>query len=321
LTSAALAGGACVWLPLAYMTLLAVCADLIIRRITPASAPDAVPFGANLLSVVLALGHFTLLMLVVLAVSGQTGMSIPARLGIFFAAGLFFGQVSNSNAHELIHRRTPLLYWLGVAVYTSLLFGHHATAHNKIHHRWAASEKDPNSAHEGEGFYRFALRAWRGSFWAGLKAEREAGGFNPYFLYVGGAGLTLILAALAAGLEGVTSLTLLASYAQIQLLLSDYVQHYGLQRKTDSDGKIEPLRQTHSWNSPHFFTSLLMLNAARHSDHHAHATRPYPALRMPGKGEAPILPHSLPVMAVIALFPHLWRRVMRRELALWRAEG
>ena len=127
LTSAALAGGACVWLPLAYMTLLAVCADLIIRRITPASAPDAVPFGANLLSVVLALGHFTLLMLVVLAVSGQTGMSIPARLGIFFAAGLFFGQVSNSNAHELIHRRTPLLYWLGVAVYTSLLFGHHAT--------------------------------------------------------------------------------------------------------------------------------------------------------------------------------------------------
>ena len=70
----------------------------------------------------------------------------------------------------------------------------------------------------------------------------------------------------------------------------------------------EPVGTQHSWNSPHYFSSALMLNATRHSDHHAHPARPYPALALPG--DAPLLPRSLPVMATIALVPPLWRRLM-----------
>lgn len=55
-----------------------------------------------------------------------------------------------------------------------------------------------------------------------------------------------------------------------------------------------------------------MLNAPRHSDHHAHPSRIYPALRLGDTGAPgrPILQRSLPAMAALALFPPLWRRVM-----------
>ena len=90
------------------------------------------------------------------------------------------------------------------------------------------------------------------------------------------------------------------------------MQHYGLRRKiseTDADGgKPEPVRAAHSWNSPQLWSSAMMLNAPRHSDHHQHPMRPYPALTLDSR--MPVLPHALPVMAVIALWPPLWRRVM-----------
>jgi alkane 1-monooxygenase len=60
-----------------------------------------------------------------------------------------------------------------------------------------------------------------------------------------------------------------------------------------------------------------MLNAPRHSDHHAHPARAYPALRLgaadtPGR---PVLPRSLPVMATLAMVPPLWRRMMDPRVA------
>ncbi len=323
IASGAVLGGGSVWAALAYMTLLAAVSDRLIRRITPALSPDHGAQLADLISVVLAISHFFLLGLAVLAVSGTTGLPYAQRIALFLAAGLYFGQVSNSNAHELIHRQNPLLHGLGVAVYTSLLFGHHASAHPKVHHRYVATPKDPNSAPEGLGFYRFAPRAWLGSFVAGFRAENEIQRtrVHPYAYYIAGALLAVAVANWMAGPAGAASLLLLAGYAQMQLLLSDYVQHYGLTRKPLDTGRPEPVNPTHSWNAHHWFTSLLMLNAPRHSDHHAHPSRRYPGLRLPPAGEAPMLPHSLPVMAVIALFPPLWRRVMRRELANWRALG
>ena len=318
LAAAALWGGLWPWAALGYATVLAVGVDMAVRRVSPSMDPETVMGAANTLSVALAIGHFAVLYLSVATLAGD-GLTLGARVALFITAGLFFGQVSNSNAHELIHRRAPLLHGLGVAIYTSLLFGHHASAHTKIHHRYAASARDPNSARDGESFYAFARRAWIGSFKAGYRAEAARKGLNPYYIYLSGAFVTIVLAGFVAGFRGILALILLAGYAQMQLLLSDYVQHYGLRRATLSDGKLAPLTLQHSWNSPHFFTSFLMLNAPRHSDHHAHGARPYPALRMPAPGEAPILPHSLPFMAVIALFPPLWHKVMTRELALWRA--
>lgn len=320
-------GGWMAALALIYMTFLSFVLDEGISALAGTADPDDDFDRADLLSQALALLHFLLLPLMVFALSGGTELGIPAGISLFLAAGLFFGQVSNSNAHELIHRTDKFLFNLGKWVYISLLFGHHTSAHNKVHHRFVATKDDPNSAREGESFYDFAPRAWIGSFVAGYEMEKadiarakaaSKRRITPYVTYVTGAVLMLILAYLIGGLSGLAIYLALCFHAQIQLLLSDYVQHYGLMRARRSDGSYEPVGDHHSWNSPHWFSSHLMMNAPRHSDHHAHPARPYPALRLPDATRAPMLPYPLPTMATLALMPRIWTRVMGRSLAKWQ---
>lgn len=291
-------------------------------ELTPADATSArSPAGADALSAILALLHFPLMGLAVLSLSGAFGGGWGDLVAVFFAFGLWFGQVGNANAHELIHRSPRFLRGLGTLVFTAHLFGHHATAHPAIHHRFVATPEDPNSARRGESFYRFWRRAWAGSFRGGWQVEaarlarRGHGPWhwrNPYWLYLGG-GLALMLIALGTtGPGGWVAFVVLALYAQTQLLLSDYVQHYGLSRVIGANGRPVPTGPQHSWDAPHWMSGLWMLNAPRHADHHAHPSRPFPLLEAPAA--APRLPWPLPVMGGVALFPRLWRRVMHRRL-------
>ncbi|WP_234992257.1 alkane 1-monooxygenase [Roseisalinus antarcticus] len=314
LAAGALWGGVWPVLALAWITAMAAVLDEAVAWVLPAGEAGAEFPRADLLSIALACGHFAVLALIVAALAGA--WLVPWEKAVLFVGtGLFMGQVGNSNAHELIHRGRRGLRTLGTWVYVTMLFGHHASAHPLVHHVRVATPKDPNSARLGEGYYRFAWRAWRGSFREGLRAENQrmaragrAWWRHSYLIYLGGAAVTLGLAGLLGGAGGVVALLALAGFAQSQLLLSDYVQHYGLVRREGADGRTEPVAERHSWNAPHWFTSAMMLNAPRHSDHHAHPARPYPNLRL--TEAAPRLPRSLPVMACVALWPRLWRRVM-----------
>lgn len=306
---------------LLYITVFTFFMDKLTALAAP-DHPDAEFPAGDGLSLILGLVHFPLLYGGVWAIAGS-GLATLDKVLIFFALSLFLGQVSNSNAHELIHRSSRHLHRLGVAVYSSILFGFHASAHVRVHHIHAATERDPNSARLGQNFYHFAGRAWIGALRQGFRAEsrfRKGKGLHPYALYAGYAALSLLLAWFIGGSAGLLTLLGLASYAQIQLLLSDYVQHYGLHRAEIAPGKWEPVGPQHSWNSPHGFSSSLMLNAPRHSDHHAHPNRPYPGLEL-DRDEMPILPQSLPVMAVLALVPPVWRKLMDHRAAKWQARS
>lgn len=283
-------------------------------------------FLAEAVPLVLGLGHLALLPLAVIFIA-QGGQSLPDTLVTFMAFMLFFGTVSTANAHEMIHRRDRLRHHIGKWVLISILFGHHTSAHMLVHHRYAATPRDPNSARVNEGVYRFFLRAWSGSFRCGLNAETARLAVNgrpalhpanPYFIYVVGALVWLAGIYLAAGLRGVAIYLGFTTLAQMQLLLSDYVQHYGLQRRRLANGKYEPVSIHHSWNAPHAFTAALMLNAPKHSDHHAHPSVRYMHLRTRASEGAPVLPRSLPVMSCIALVPGLWKRLMNPLVDDWR---
>lgn len=288
----------------------------VIDRLAPAPAPlsEGAEFPAgDALLVALAFAHLGLMPLAVWQIGGPSGLTGAERALAFLGFGLHFGQVSNPAAHELIHRGRRALYRLGVLIFVTLLFGHHASAHRLVHHRQVATPADPNTARRGESFYRFAPRAWIGSFRAGLAAERARGRpLRPYDVYLVGALLCLALAWGVAGVSGLASYVALALYATAQLLLSDYVQHYGLLRDRRPDGRWAPVDARHAWNAAQPVSALLTLNAPRHSDHHMHPGRPYPGLRMPVG--APVLPRSLPVMGALALVPPLWRRVMHPRL-------
>lgn len=288
-----------------YITLFTALVDRLIARVLPADMGEEFPF-ADGLSAGLAVAHLTLLPLVLWALSGPT-LSGGEKCALFVAAGLFMGQVSNANAHELIHRRAAWKRRLGMAVYVSMFFGHHASAHPLVHHRFVATDLDPNSAPRGMGFWRFAPRAWIGSFRAGYTAERRRGR-NPYPLYIAGALAAFALAGLWLGPAALLFYAGLAGWATSQLILIDYIQHYGLRRRIGADGRPEPAGPRHSWDAPHVWSSSLMLNAPRHSDHHRHPMRPYPALILPS--DANRLPYPVPVMALIAMSPRRWRALM-----------
>ena len=314
-------GGAWLWAAFLYMGCLTILLDQLLPLTAGQTDGDEFP-AADALLVAAGLGALTLLPLATWAIAGPGPLDTGERILIFFATGFWLGQVAHPAAHELIHRPRREHFRLGAAVYTALLFGQHASAHRLVHHRHVASRNDPNTAREGESFYRFAPRAWMGSFRDGLAAEtalrRRTGhfGLNPYVAYLAGGLAALTLATLIAGLPGLLIWTGLALHAQSQILLSDYVQHYGLTRARRPDGKLEPVGPAHSWNTAHWFSSAMMLNAPRHSDHHVHPTRAFPALRL--EGDAPRLPWPLPVACALALAPRLWRRSIGPHLARWR---
>ncbi|MFM7147092.1 MAG: rubredoxin, partial [Actinomycetales bacterium] len=72
--------------------------------------------------------------------------------------------------------------------------------------------------------------------------------------------------------------------------------------------RYERVESRHSWNSNHITTNVLLYHLQRHSDHHAHPTRRYQALR--DADDAPSLPTGYAGMILLGLVPFLWRQVM-----------
>lgn len=316
-------GNGWLWAGFLYMAMLVVLLDQLMP-LAAGNADDGAEFPAgDTVLLVIGCAHLVLLPLAVWAVAGPSGLSGGARVLLFLGCGYWFGQVAHPTAHELIHRGNSWLFRLGVAVYVSLLIGHHASAHRLVHHRAVATPEDPSSAPPGMGFWRFAPRSWIGSFRAGwaaetaLRARVGRGGLHPYHIYLGGALAALALGAVLAGWAGALVWLGLAAHAQVQMALADYVQHYGLRRARLPDGRYEPVGPRHSWNAPQWFSSAVMLNAPRHSDHHAHPSRPYPALRL--NDDMPMLPWPLPLACMLAMLPRLWKRRMKPHVARWSA--
>ncbi|WP_299967448.1 alkane 1-monooxygenase [uncultured Roseobacter sp.] len=277
-------------------------------------ACDPDPTARHWLPRLLGWGHFVLLGTGVWAIGAGDHLDPGQKLALGIGLGLYVGQVSNACAHELIHRPDRPSRRLGAAIYCSLMNGQHVSAHLLVHHVHAGTARDPNSAPLGRGFWRFFATVLRDEFVAGWRVERARRADqplwqHPYVAYLAGSALTLICAGVLGGIIGIVTLLLLALHAHLQLMLSDYVQHYGLRRRVDAAGKPEPIGPQHSWNAPQRFSAAVMLNAPLHSDHHMNPGRSFDTLRH-DPGLMPTLPGSVPLMAALALAPPLWRHVM-----------
>ncbi|MEJ6393390.1 alkane 1-monooxygenase [Gymnodinialimonas sp. 2305UL16-5] len=248
--------------------------------------------------------------------------------GLAFGLGVMSGTIGITYSHELMHQRPKLERWLADVLLAMVLYSHFRSEHLLVHHRYVGTPRDPVTARYNEGFHRFFLRVLRGSWVSAFAAEKAMlarkslpwwDRSNPFWRYWALQAGFLGLAALIGGWVGVAMFLGQAATAIWQLELTNYIEHYGLTRKYLGDGKYEHVQPRHSWNSAQKASNWLLINLARHSDHHYKPDRRFPLLQTYTEADAPQFPYGYPVMTAVAMVPPLWRRVMNPRVRRWRA--
>ena len=110
------------------------------------------------------------------------------------------------------------------------------------------------------------------------------------------------------GIEVLPWLLVQAVVGASLLEVVNYLEHYGLLRQKQEDGRYERCRPEHSWNSDNVASNVFLYHLQRHSDHHANPTRRYQALRH--FEDLPELPSGYATMILLAYVTPLWWRVM-----------
>jgi alkane 1-monooxygenase len=255
-------------------------------------------------------------------------LSVWGVLSIAVVAGLAGGFAINTG-HELGHKNSRVEKLLAKVVLALPAYGHFTIDHNLGHHRDVSTPADPASSRMGESIYRFAIREIPGAFreaWAIEKdrlARRNKSVWHPANLilqsYALSTAITIGFVA-AFGWFMLPFLFVHHVFAYWQLTSANYIEHYGLLRERDENGKYERCQKHHSWNSNHIFSNLVLFHLERHADHHTHPLRRYQSLRH--FDDLPRLPNGYFGMYLLAYAPALWFRVMdRRLLALPHIQG
>ena len=241
--------------------------------------------------------------------------------------GLLCGTFGINVGHELGHRVNRFEQTLAKALLLTSLYMHFFTEHNKGHHKRVATPEDPSSARYGEPVYTFYFRTIIMSYfsaWHIANDEMKKKG-NPVFsLYNEMIQFTFIqlafLSVILFVFGGLVTLYFLAA-AFIGILLLEtvnYIEHYGLQRKSTGDGKYERAMPEHSWNSDHVIGRIMLFELSRHSDHHYLASRKYQILRH--HDNSPQMPTGYPGMIILSLLPPAWFYVMNRKIRKMQKE-
>lgn len=259
--------------------------------------------------------QFTSLVLACAIWSSGTLTPLDA-LGLAVTLGVV-GGVGINAAHELGHKSEKLERWLSKIALAQTGYGHFYVEHNRGHHTRVATPEDPASSRLGENFWVFLPRTLAGSAASAWEIEKNR------LRRIGKPALCLqndvinagaMTIALYGGLMAVFRISVLPwllvqAIVGITLLeVVNYLEHYGLARQKRPDGRYEPCAPRHSWNANHVASNVLLYHLQRHSDHHAYPSRRYQVLRT--LDEAPQLPSGYGAMAVLAMIPPVWRRIM-----------
>lgn len=252
-----------------------------------------------------------------------SGVDLTGRVAVM---GLLCGTFGINVGHELGHRVNRFEQTLAKALLLTSLYMHFFTEHNKGHHKRVATPEDPSSARYNEPVYFFYFRtiifsylsAWHISNEEQRKNNRPVLSFyNEMILFT----ITqLAFIALIWYFFGGFALICFILAALMGILLLEtvnYIEHYGLLRKSAGEGKYERAMPEHSWNSDHVLGRIFLFELSRHSDHHYLASRKYQVLRH--HDNSPQMPTGYPGMMLLSLVPPAWFFVMNRRLKKIRA--
>ena len=320
--------GVWMWWPVAVIYVIVPLFDLLCGKVVTRFSPDeqqrlindpmlrVIPWICALIWLATLAWAITLLPRVMALPPGHV-------VGFVVSLGVIGGILAINVGHELIHRNNKAERFLGGVLLASVCYGVFKVEHVRGHHLRVGTADDPATARLNETAYSFVPRAIFGTHVHAWRLERERvaraglGGIaailHDEVLHWSLLSVTIAVAAFAvAGSAGVVVFALASLVAIIELELVDYIEHYGLVRRRDADGKLEPVRYEHSWDYGGWLTNALLINLQRHSDHHAHGGRAFGALN--NHAEAPQLPLSYAGMLVVALIPPLYRAIIHPRL-------
>ncbi len=244
-------------------------------------------------------------------------------LGLVLSVALISGGIGLTVAHEQCHKVNDRMnMFLARVTLMCTCYMHFTIEHVYGHHARGATNEDPATARLGQSLYSFYFQSVFGGYKSAWELERtrlrkRRLGFwsvqNQMLWYTVAPLAFMGLVTWLFGVSGLIFFVLQAIVGFSYLEVINYVEHYGLQRRKTAKGTYERVKAYHSWNSDHVVSNYLLFGLPRHSDHHAHAARPYQILRsLPG---SPQLPFGYTVMMPIAFFPALWRRIMDHRVA------
>lgn len=238
----------------------------------------------------------------------KSGFSFANLILFGFCTGCLSGCFIVTLAHDMLHGKTFTGKVLSSLLLISVNTPHLAADHIFGHHRLIGLKEDTNTAPLNQNFYVYFFRL----SWSRL----EHSFFTQFQLpsYVRKKILKSSLTMLAISLTAWALIIILARHPAATLFffifqgfiayflyeLINYIQHYGLKRKSGSDD----ITQNLSWNCYYKYTNYILYLLPLHSLHHL--PQKSRKINLTAMKAGPRMPYLYFVMVGMALIPKIW---------------
>lgn len=238
------------------------------------------------------------------------------------------GRLTTIASHDLIHRRKSWARRLGLFMMSTLAMPHWYTEHVYMHHPNVATPLDKESARINQSYYNYFFTVLPYAYAEAIRTQarrlaRRGLPFwhrsNPVWSWIAAWVSWIAIALAIGGWWGLAAWLFVVLFAAWGMRAVDYIQHYGLQRILQPNGKYEKIQLHHSWNYSSS-ENYMYFSIQRHSDHHRRPATPYPMLHNLPKEKAPALPTNYGTMLTLILFPSAWFKKMNPLVEKWRRD-
>ena len=238
-------------------------------------------------------------------------------VGTVLSSGIITGFIIHNLALEVAIDEEEDAKFLGCIMLAPICYGHHIfqTLHNHSH--YVATKKDPHTAAYKESLPSFIKRSvpsaikqiWKYEAYRLRKIGLSKYHYKNRFLISIFAGY--FIAILTYSLLNVAGLCffILNSICSIAIIeATNYVSHYGTNRRNRRHGGYEPIEAKHAWDSDFALSNYILVAFSYHSGRHLNWKRPRRNLER--QEESPKLPYGYITMVWIAFIPILWSYIM-----------
>ncbi|MDC1033995.1 alkane 1-monooxygenase [Flavobacteriaceae bacterium] len=243
--------------------------------------------------------------------------SISEIIGIILSASIVMATNGINVGHELGHRKSLFSRTCSKLLYLPCQYMHFFIEHNYGHHINVATPNDPATAKYKQNLYSFWISSVTKTYISAWKIQLKLLRVsklsfmsikNDMIFYTLFQVSFLIFIYLNYGLIITIYSVFMSVISFLFLETINYVEHYGLLRKINSNGRYERVKPHHSWNSNHTIGRITLYELTRHSDHHFKSSKKYQVLE--SIEDSPQLPYGYPTSILISFFPPLWFRIM-----------